>query len=105
MNDPPVDGVCKIINLGKAESGDPSNPGLNTALLDIFHIKVSSLELEIILPPKNRNHCLFPVPELEGPEPTCFDKVSRRYNDCSSAHKAAAQVRDQSGGTDGDYIY
>ena len=40
MNDPPVDGVCKIINLGKAESGDPSNPGLNTALLDIFHIKV-----------------------------------------------------------------
>ena len=53
MNDPPVDGVCKIYNLGKAESGDPSNPGLNTALLDIFHIKVSSLEVEIVLPQKS----------------------------------------------------
>ena len=42
VNDPPVDGVCKIINLGKAESGEASNPGLNTALLDIFHIKVLS---------------------------------------------------------------
>ena len=53
VNDPPVDGVCKIINLGNAESGDPSNPGLNTALLDIFHIKVSSLEVEIVLPQKD----------------------------------------------------
>ena len=53
VNDPPVDGVCKIYNLGKAESGHPSNPGLNTALLDIFHIKVSSLEVDIVLPPKN----------------------------------------------------
>ena len=44
VNDPPVDGVCKIINLGNSESGDPSNPGLNTALLDIFHIKVLSFK-------------------------------------------------------------
>jgi hypothetical protein len=41
VNDPPVDGVCKIINLGRTESADPANPGLNTALVDIFHIQVA----------------------------------------------------------------
>ena len=28
------------------------------------------------------------MPELEGPQPTCFDKVSCSYVNCSSAHKA-----------------
>lgn len=41
VNDPPVDGNCKIVNLGQTESNDPANAGLNTALVDIFHVKVS----------------------------------------------------------------
>ena len=40
VNDPPVDGNCKITNLGTTEKMDPTNPGFNTALVDIFHIKV-----------------------------------------------------------------
>ena len=38
VNDPPYAGSCKIKNIGQNEEGDFTNPGVNTALLDIFHI-------------------------------------------------------------------
>ena len=39
VNDPPAEGSCSITNLGFTEVGDFVNPGYNTALLDVFHIK------------------------------------------------------------------
>ena len=39
VNDAPVNGKCTITNLGQTEELDPTNPGVNTALLDIFHIQ------------------------------------------------------------------
>ena len=39
VNDPPTEGTCSIVNLGKSEVRDYLNPGYNTALLDIFHIR------------------------------------------------------------------
>ena len=39
VNQPPENGYCKISNLGRTEADDPTNPGINTALLDIFHIE------------------------------------------------------------------
>ena len=42
VNQPPENGKCTIKNLGRTEDDDPSNPGINTALLDIFHIQCSS---------------------------------------------------------------
>ena len=39
VNDAPVNGKCTITNLGQTEELDLTNPGVNTALLDIFHIQ------------------------------------------------------------------
>ena len=39
VNDAPVNGKCTITNLGQTEELDPTNPGVNTALLDILHIQ------------------------------------------------------------------
>lgn len=41
INDPPYKGVCTVANLGVTEENNPSAPGFNTALLDIFHLKCS----------------------------------------------------------------
>ena len=42
VNDPPYSGKCKIRNIGQTEEDDFTNPGFNTALLDIFHITCNS---------------------------------------------------------------
>ena len=39
VNQPPENGKCKITNLGRTEDKDLANPGINTALIDIFHIE------------------------------------------------------------------
>ena len=39
VNDPPYQGTCAIFNLGQNEGENSTNPGRNTALLDVFQIK------------------------------------------------------------------
>lgn len=41
INDPPAYGKCVIKNLGITEENNPSAPGFNTALLDVFSITCS----------------------------------------------------------------
>ena len=41
INTPPVLGTCQRTNLGATEKNDPANPGLNTALLDVFMLRCS----------------------------------------------------------------
>ena len=42
INDPPYGGKCVIKNKGQTERLDYTNPGYNTALLDVFHISCSN---------------------------------------------------------------